>query len=77
MTCYDDAASPLDQRQSSDAALWVLSGNPSRYFYEAMGGKPIAERKEAFAGTMLDETAYAWLDLRGWQETHGVQPSER
>lgn len=62
----------LLRRETSDAALWVLSGNPSRYFYEAMGGQPVAERKEAFAGTMLDETAFAWSDLRGWQENHGA-----
>ena len=48
------------------AALWVLSGNPSRYFYEAMGGQAAAARKEAFAGVLLDETAYAWPDLKGW-----------
>ena len=41
-----------------DAYLWVLSSNPSRFFYEAMGGERAAERQEAFAGTLLDETAY-------------------
>lgn len=46
--------------------LWVLSDNPSRFFYEAMGGLRVAERRERFAGTQLDETAYAWSDLKGW-----------
>lgn len=50
----------------SSAYLWVLAGNPSRYFYEAMGGERIAERKENFAGTRLDEVAYAWPDLAAW-----------
>jgi ribosomal protein S18 acetylase RimI-like enzyme len=50
----------------SDAFLWVLSSNPSRFFYEAMGGDRAATRQEAFAGTLLDETAYAWPDLEGW-----------
>ena len=49
-----------------DAFLWVLSSNPSRFFYEAMGGDRAAIRQEAFAGTLLDETAYAWPDLAGW-----------
>jgi len=50
----------------SSAFLWVLSRNPSRFFYEAMGGEMVGERKERFAGTWLDEMAYAWPDLDGW-----------
>jgi ribosomal protein S18 acetylase RimI-like enzyme len=49
-----------------DAFLWVLTSNPSRFFYEAVGGDRVATRQEAFAGTLLDETAYAWPDLEGW-----------
>ncbi len=49
-----------------DALIWVLSANPARFFYEAVGGSPVAERKEAFAGAMLDETGYAWPDLESW-----------
>ena len=52
-----------------DAFLWVLSSNPSRFFYEAVGGDRAATRQEAFAGTLLDETAYAWPDLEGWLAT--------
>ena len=54
-----------------DAVIWVLSGNPARFFYEAMGGKCLAERKERFAGTLLDETAYGWLDLHAWLAQRG------
>ena len=48
------------------AFLWVLSENPSRFFYEAQAGRPVAKRQEPFAGVLLDETAYAWPDLAGW-----------
>jgi GNAT superfamily N-acetyltransferase len=48
------------------AYLWVLSRNPSRFFYEAMGGARVAERQERFAGSWLEETAYGWSDLRRW-----------
>jgi GNAT superfamily N-acetyltransferase len=51
-------------RGMNDALIWVLSGNPSRFFYEAMGGRPVAHQEEPFAGTMLSETAYAWRDLK-------------
>lgn len=49
------------------AMLWVLAGNPSRFFYEAMGGRRIAERREPFAGVLLDEVAYSWPDLAALQ----------
>jgi ribosomal protein S18 acetylase RimI-like enzyme len=56
----------LRRARLKDAVIWVLSGNPSRFFYEAMGGRRVAERREAFAGTQLETTAYAWSDLAVW-----------
>ncbi len=56
----------LVARGHGDAIIWVLSANPSRFFYEAVGGSPVAERQERFAGTDLDETGYAWPDLDAW-----------
>jgi len=50
----------------NEAMIWVLSANPSRFFYEAMGGKRLAERREPFSGMVLDETAYGWSDLGEW-----------
>jgi GNAT superfamily N-acetyltransferase len=40
--------------------LWVVEANPTRFFYEAMGGRQVARRREPFAGIMLDELAYGW-----------------
>jgi ribosomal protein S18 acetylase RimI-like enzyme len=60
----------LREGEVDDAVIWVLSNNPARYFYEAMGGRRMAERKESFAGTLLDETAYGWLDLEAWLGAH-------
>ncbi|MGE0254044.1 MAG: N-acetyltransferase family protein [Alphaproteobacteria bacterium] len=40
--------------------VWVLAANPSRFFYERMGGRRVAERTEPFAGARLPEIAYAW-----------------
>jgi len=48
------------------AMVWVLAANPARFFYEAMGGARAGERKEAFAGTDLEELAYGWPDLESW-----------
>jgi GNAT superfamily N-acetyltransferase len=43
--------------------LWVLRDNPSRYFYERVGGTLIAERQERMWGVMTDQVCYGWLDL--------------
>lgn len=40
--------------------LWVVEANPTRFFYEAMGGRVIARRSEPFAGVLLPELAYGW-----------------
>lgn len=45
------------------AFLWVLAANPSRFFYEVMGGTRIGEREEELWQTRLPEIAYGWLDL--------------
>ena len=46
------------------ALVWVLAGNPARFFYEAMGGILVATREEPFHGVVLSECAYGWPDLR-------------
>jgi GNAT superfamily N-acetyltransferase len=48
------------------ALAWVLGGNPSRYFYEALGGRLLGERQERFAGALLPEVAYGWSDIAAW-----------
>ena len=47
----------------NSAVIWVLAANPSRFFYETMGGKRVGERDETMWGTTLREIAYGWLDL--------------
>lgn len=53
----------MQERGYERGFLWVLRDNPSRYFYERMGGQPIAERRERLWGCLLDEIAYGWPDL--------------
>jgi len=57
------------------AVVWVLTGNPSRYFYEAMGGRRVAERNERLWGTSLSETAYGWpeLNVDGGERNQGAR----
>ncbi|MCW5737887.1 MAG: GNAT family N-acetyltransferase [Enhydrobacter sp.] len=45
------------------AVLWMLARNPTRFFYEGMGGDPAGSRTDRFSGTDVEEVAYAWRDL--------------
>jgi GNAT superfamily N-acetyltransferase len=44
--------------------LWVLAENPSRGFYEAMGGQAVTTQPIEIGEVMLDEVAYGWPDIR-------------
>ncbi|HKP24093.1 MAG TPA: GNAT family N-acetyltransferase, partial [Dongiaceae bacterium] len=50
--------------------LWVLRDNPSRYFYERIGGRLIAERQERMWGQVTDQVCYGWSDLTHVSATH-------
>jgi ribosomal protein S18 acetylase RimI-like enzyme len=58
--CFDT----LRDRDKTAAVVWVLAANPARFFYEAQGGRKVAERTESFAGADLAELAFGW-DLSG------------
>ena len=43
--------------------LWMLADNPTRFFYEGMGGQRCGQRIDTLAGRDVEEVAYAWRDL--------------
>jgi L-amino acid N-acyltransferase YncA len=45
--------------------VWVLSTNPSRRFYEALGGQYVREKTEGQGDAILHEVAYGWDDISG------------
>lgn len=46
------------------AGLWVVRGNGSaRRFYEGIGGRKTAERRDPMQGWMIPVVGYAWSDL--------------
>jgi len=60
-------------RSALDPVLvWVVAGNPARFFYRRLGGRQVAERRERFAGAEIDQLAFGWADLR-----RSVLPSAR
>jgi GNAT superfamily N-acetyltransferase len=62
-------AALVDQRYGC-AFLWALRDNHSRYFYERVGGKLVAERREPQWGRMTDQVCYGWPDLTKATATH-------
>jgi GNAT superfamily N-acetyltransferase len=40
--------------------LWVLRDNPSRWFYQHLGGKRVADAQTLVAGVAIPKTAYVW-----------------
>lgn len=44
--------------------IWVLRDNPSRGFYERLGGVPIAEKSISIGNEDLIEIAYGWTDMQ-------------
>ena len=45
------------------AVLWMLANNPTRFFYESLGGERVGDRIDTMAGRDVEEVAYAWRDL--------------
>ncbi len=50
-------------RGRKSAVIWVISANPSRFFYQRVGGKLALTRKIRVGGAPVDAVAYAWPDL--------------
>jgi GNAT superfamily N-acetyltransferase len=61
---------------------WVLAKNPSRPFYEALGGKLLGSQGIGIGGVALEEVAYGWDDVRvltpfaRWNSELGLHSSD-
>jgi ribosomal protein S18 acetylase RimI-like enzyme len=64
-------ARELIERGFRSMAVWVLAENPSRKFYEALGGRVIAEKEIERDGRSHAEIAYGWRDLSGLEKAKG------
>lgn len=56
-------ASALKARGHTAMLTWVLRDNPSRAFYESIGGQFLREKDIEIGGARLKELAYGWTDL--------------
>lgn len=60
---FTAAAHHLAEAGFQDMMLWVLKSNPTRGFYEHLGGRLVGEQQVEFGGLPYREVAYGWPDL--------------
>lgn len=53
----------LRKRGQSSCVIWAHAKNPVRFFYEAVGGRLIAERTVQMMGDPVPENAFGWRKL--------------
>ena len=61
---FTTMAAQLVETRGSSLIVWVLVGNPARFFYEALGGKRVAHRHGTMGGAPIEEIGFAWEDAR-------------
>ena len=59
---FDAVKTDLEERGLLHFTTWVLADNPACRFYEAKGGKVIAERMDNIGGADLKELCYGWSE---------------
>ncbi len=58
----------LHSSHFTSCVIWAHARNPARFFYEAMGGRLVAERSRRMMGAPVPEAAFGW---------HSLAPAER
>lgn len=68
------AFSALAHKGHNSCLIWSHAKNPARYFYEAMGGKWLAERTTSMMGMPVPEAGFGWgkLAVTESSRTRGV-----
>src|SRR6202035_4460205 len=54
------AAAHLAETGCKSCFVWVLRENPTRWFYQRIGGKPTPEALNQFAGQTVPQMAFVW-----------------
>lgn len=57
------AFAELRKRGSKSCIIWAHARNNARFFYEAMGGRLVAERAARMMGDPVPEAAFGWKTL--------------
>jgi L-amino acid N-acyltransferase YncA len=59
---FASAVAGAQEARGPSVIVWCLSQNPSRFFYERLGGKLVARRPGRVGGEIIEEFGYAWKD---------------
>jgi GNAT superfamily N-acetyltransferase len=59
----------LQHTGKNSALIWVIRANPSRFFYQRLGGKVILTRRIRVGGEPVEAIAYGWPDLAAFVAT--------
>ncbi len=60
----------LRQGGFTSCIIWAHARNNARFFYEAMGGRAIAERTARMMGDAVGETGFGWRKLALAERAH-------
>jgi len=63
------AAAHLQAVGCRSVFVWVLSANPSRWFYVRLGGRAVAEATVQVGGRPVNQTAFLWDPIERLLET--------
>jgi len=58
-----EAVTGLLAQKLASMLVWVLAENPTRHFYEHLGGVYLREKSIQIGGSSLPEVAYGWRDI--------------
>lgn len=59
-----DSFRRLAEWGAKSCVVWTLEGAPSRFFYQAMGGRVVARREGKFGGKDIAELGFGWPELK-------------
>lgn len=62
------AVKDLKSRSFDSMIVWVLADNPSRHFYEQLGGEHVQTRNTTIGGKQFQEYGYGWKNLDSFAE---------
>lgn len=68
------AAAHLAGAGCASAFVWVLRSNPSRWFYERLGGRPAAESTIQVGGVPVVQVAYVWSPIEKLVQATSAAP---
>jgi GNAT superfamily N-acetyltransferase len=68
------ASATLAEAGCGSAFVWVLRDNPSRWFYERLGGRPAAESTIHVGGAPVVQMAYIWSPIDRLVEATSTAP---